>query len=71
MFTLRGRFEPVTLTSEQTLWCPLHRKEVSARCRVAPWDNRLLDVERCSGDVPSAEVTCGKACLSAGEERPS
>jgi len=71
MFTLRGRVEPITLTVTQTLWCPLHRKEVGARCRVAPWDNRLLDVESCSGNVSSAEVTCGKACLSARGERPS
>ena len=67
MFTLRGRFEPVTLTFAQTIWCPVYRKEVNARCRVAPWDNRLLDVEQCSvGDEP-----CGKACLSRAEERPS
>ena len=71
MFTRRRHVEPVTLTVAQTLWCPLHGKEVEARCRVAPWDNRLVDVERCSGNVPSAEVTCGKACLSARGERPS
>jgi hypothetical protein len=71
MFNLRGcRFEPVTLTVSQTLWCPVHRKDASAECRVAPWDNRLLDVERCSACVPATNVICGKACLSQGRERP-
>ena len=72
MFNLRGRrFELVSLTITQTLWCPVHRREARAECRVAPWDNRLLDVERCSAGVPSANLTCGKACLFQGRERSS
>ena len=72
MFNLRGRrFELVALTITQTLWCPVHGRSARAECRVAPWDNRLLDVERCSAGVPAAQLTCGKACLPHRRERPS
>lgn len=68
MFKPRGRFDPVALTLSQTIWCPVHRTYVRAECRVAAWDSRLLDVERCAADDLATDGVCDKACLVRGRE---
>lgn len=52
-------------------WCPFRKRQADVTFRLAVWDGRRVDVERCSVFTPPTAVACEKACLGRGAPGPA
>src|SRR5262245_29152142 len=53
------------------LWCPAHARDMGVDMRVAAWDGRPVEIERCSAFGPDGAVSCEKACLELDRSTPA
>ncbi|HEX9818726.1 MAG TPA: hypothetical protein VGD07_03830 [Methylomirabilota bacterium] len=56
-------FPTVNRAVTRSFWCPFRRRDVSAEFQEDAWDDRPLDVTRCTAFEPPSAITCDKACL--------
>lgn len=56
-------FPRVPRLVERSFWCPYRSRDVTVEFQENPWDNRPLQVDRCSAFVPPTAVRCEKLCL--------
>ncbi len=57
------RFTRGTRAVPHEFYCALRRQPVRVEYRVAAWDGKLVDVDRCSAFTPPTAIGCDKLCL--------
>jgi hypothetical protein len=57
-------FPQVTRFAERTFWCPFRERNVTVGFQENAWDDRPIDVDRCSAFAPATAVECDRLCLT-------